>query len=68
MTREQRLILAVINLAIKDYKNGGKYAKSARAYFAGPVYKHHVESRNKRGVGRILEAIDGHLTERACQV
>jgi hypothetical protein len=44
MTREQRLILAVINLAIKDYKNGGKYAKSARAYFAGPVYKHHVES------------------------
>jgi hypothetical protein len=42
MTNEQRLILAIIERAVRDYLDGGKYAKSARAYFAGDVYQHHV--------------------------
>ena len=40
----QGLSLAVIDQAVRDLKAGGAAAKSARAYFFGPIYKHHLQS------------------------
>jgi hypothetical protein len=39
---EERLILAVIERAVRDYQDGGRYKKDAANYFTGPVYRHHV--------------------------
>ena len=38
------LLLAVIDLAVKDYSSGGRYAASAAAYFNSVDYRIHLEA------------------------
>jgi hypothetical protein len=39
---EERLILAVIERAVRDYRGGGRWKKDAVKYFGGPTYRHHI--------------------------
>lgn len=39
----QGLIVAIIDQATKDFKIGGRAAKSAREYFDSDLYQHHLQ-------------------------
>jgi hypothetical protein len=39
---EERLILAVIERAVRDYQDGGRWQKDAADYFTGATYQHHI--------------------------